>query len=133
MKSLGCVSSFSESGIDVSIPRSNTIEDLESVEKELENPTYFQEMCNTCKCIRIGGMNKKDMVSKLLCSFISKSLMCQFNMYGQRSKVSFKKTKLFTLIRDSVLKKFKDSNASEVTNVIATKLRNAPKMKEIVD
>ena len=53
-------------------------------------------------------------------------------MYGQRSKVSFKKTTLFALIRDSVLTKFKDSDASELTNIIATKLRNAPKIKEIV-
>ena len=74
MKSVSCVSSFSDSGIDLRIPRSNTIEEFQSVEEELENPTYFQEMCT--KCIRIGGMSKKDMVSKLLCIFMTKSLMC---------------------------------------------------------
>lgn len=130
LKSMNCVSSFSDSGVDLTIKQSNTIEELQSLETELEDPTYFQEMYK--KCIRIGGMCEKDMVAKLLCSFMTKNLLCQYNMYGQRAKVAFKNTKLCTLIRDSVLKKFPDSNATAVTQMIGNKLRNAPKMKETV-
>lgn len=61
VKSVDRVSSFSDSGIDLTIKRSNTLEELQTVERDLENATYFQEMYS--KCIRIGGMNKKDMVS----------------------------------------------------------------------
>ena len=55
--------------------------------------------------------------------------MCQYNMLGQRGKLPFRKTKLYNVIQDSVLKKFSDSSATEIQMIVATKLRNAPKMK----
>lgn len=129
LKSIHCFTSFSDNnGLDLTIRHNNTLEELQEVENELENPTYYQEMFN--KCVRIGGMNKKDMVSKLLSSFMTKNLMCKYNMYGQRAKLPFKNTKLFCVIRDSVLKKSPESCAADVTHIIATKLRNAPKLKE---
>lgn len=90
VKSVDRVTSFSDSGIDLTIKQSNTLEELQTVEKDLENTTYFQEMYS--KCMHIGGMNKKDMVSKLLCSFMSKNLLCKYNMQGQRAKIAFKNT-----------------------------------------
>lgn len=51
-------------------------------------------------------------------------------MHGQRGKVAFKSTRLCNVIRDSVLKKFRDASVTQVQMIIATKLRNAPKIKE---
>lgn len=90
-------------------------------------PSYFMEECN--QCVRIGGYNKRDMVSNLMCRFMTKNLMCQYNMLGQRGKLSFRKTKLYNVIQESVLKKFSDSNVTEIQMIVAAKLRNAPKLK----
>ncbi len=71
----------------------------------------------------------KDLVSKLICSFMIKNLMCQYNMHGQRGKVAFKNTRLCNVIRGSVLKRFRDTSLTEVEMIIATKLRNSSKNK----
>ena len=132
LKSLHCITSFSESGsLDLFIRRNGTLEEIQELENDLESPTYYQEMLS--KCVRIGGTNMKDMVSKLMCYFMTKTLLCKYNMHGQRGKLPFKKTKLFSVIRDSALKKFPESCAAEITNTIASKLRNAPKLKEFAD
>lgn len=116
------------SDIDTTIQRIDSMEEAQALEDELATPSVFKEM--TERCVRIGGLAVKDMVSKLLCSFMTKNLMCRYNMHGQRGKVAFKNTRLCTVIRDSVLKKFRDASVTEVQMMIATKLRNAPKMKE---
>lgn len=110
------------------IQRINSMEEAQALEDELATPSIFRE--TTERCFRMGGIHMKDMVSKLLCSFMTKNLMCQYNMHGQRGKVAFKSTRLCNVIRDSVLKKFRDASVTQVQMMIATKLRNAPKIKE---
>lgn len=115
------------SDIDISIQQLDSMEDAEAFENELAIPTFRKEM--TEKFVHIAGISVKDMISKVLCSIMSKELMCKYNMYGQRGKVAFKNTRLCSVITDSVMKKFRDVSLTEIQKVIATKLRNAPKMK----
>lgn len=111
----------------VTLMKNNSLEDAQTLEDELSNPSYYSQICN--QCVRIGGVSKRDMVSNLMCTFMTKNLMCQYNMLGQRGKLPFRKTKLYNVIMDSVLKRFSDSSSTEIQMMVATKLRNAPKLK----
>ena len=81
------------------------------------------------QCVRIGGVSERSMISSLMTRFMTKILMCQFNMLGQRGKLAFKNTKLCNVIADSVMKKFKEASERDVLLQIACKLRNAPKLR----
>ncbi|XP_063882571.1 uncharacterized protein LOC135112246 [Scylla paramamosain] len=122
-----CGGKPADTACTLTIKRNNSLEEVQNLEDELVNPSYFMEVCN--QCVRIGGYNKRDMVSNLMCRFMTKNLMCQYNMLGQRGKLSFRKTKLYNVIQESVLKKFSDSNVTEIQMIVAAKLRNAPKLK----
>ena len=100
---------------------------MDQLEEFLQDQSHYTQMCNIC--VRVGGLSKKDMVSNLLTRFMSKDLMCKYNMLGQRGKVPFGKTKLYSLIEQSILRKFSDSDSAEIFKLVATKLRNAPKLK----
>ena len=71
------------------------------------------------KCVRIGNMN--DMMTKHISNFMMKNLICNYNVCGQRGKPhTFLRTpRLFSLVRGSVVKKYPESYAAEVINVIA--------------
>lgn len=112
---------------DISVQQLDSMEDAQAFENELATPSCHKEM--TEKFVRIGGISVKDMISSVLCSIMSKKLMCQYNMHGQRGKVAFKNTRLCSVITGSVLKKFRDVSSTEIQMMIAIKLRNAPKMK----
>ncbi len=122
-----CGGKPADTACTLTIKRNNSLEEVQNLEDELVNPSYFMEVCN--QCVRIGGYNKRDMVSNLMCRFMTKNLMCQYNMLGQKGKLSFRKTKLYNVIQESVLKKFSDSNVTEIQMIVAAKLRNAPKLK----
>lgn len=121
-----CDISANSAGI-VTIKQNNSLEEAQALEDELVNESYFMSICN--QCVRIGGYNKRDMVSNLMCRFMTKNLMCHYNMLGQRGKLSFIKTKLYSVTQESVLKKFSDSSVTEIKMIVAAKLRNAPKLK----
>ena len=76
---------------------------MREIENYLKSPTYYKEMIG--KCVRIGGMNIKDMVVKLLSNYMTKNLMYKYSVMSQRGKLPFKDTKLFFLIRDTCLEK----------------------------
>lgn len=111
----------------LAIKKNDSVEELQALEDELANPSYFTEVVK--QCARIGGDNKRGMVNNLISRFMTKNLMCQYNMLGHRGKLPFRKTKLYNVIQDSVLKRFSDSNASEIHSMVASKLRFAPKIK----
>ena len=74
------------------------------------------------KFFYIGGISVRDMISKVLCIIMSKKLMCQYNIYGQRGKVAFKNSKLCSVIVDSVKKKFRGVSVSEIEKMIEKKI-----------
>lgn len=65
------------------------------------------------------------MVSNLLCSFMNKTLLFKYNMYGQGAKTAFKNKVVYSHSRQYA-SDYSDSSAAEVThncNKIATPLK----------
>ena len=119
------------SKLDIKISKCSTTEEFDTLLNELKEEEHFIE--NLEKCKRIGGSSFKEMTSKLLSSYMSKTLMCQYSLQGQRQKKAFNKTELFEVILGSVMCNFPDTTKSDVCSIIAARLRNAPKLKDSIE
>lgn len=72
--------SLAETPSTLTIKKNDSVEEIRALEDELVNPSYFTEVVN--QCVRLGGHNKRAMVSNLMCRFMTKNLMCQYNLLG---------------------------------------------------
>ena len=106
---------------DTKIGKMRTLDDMERLEDELKDFEKRKEY--TKQCLRIGGRDIQDMITNLMCRFMSKDLMCRYNMKGQWGKLSFMKTNVYKIIVDSVLAKYKTATESDIKSVAGQKLR----------
>lgn len=74
---------------------------------------------------RIGGSDYKDAVKLAMKRILTKSFMCSCNLKGTGGKKAFEKTKLYTILIESITRKY-GVVEENVRCEIAKKFKNAP-------
>ncbi|XP_065680963.1 uncharacterized protein LOC124817970 isoform X2 [Hydra vulgaris] len=98
---------------DVQINALNSIEQLIELDATLNDSAIFSKWVS--QIAKIGGVNLKDNVKRVIERLLTIELRCLLNMKGQtnstnktKQKLAFSKTKLYRVLVESVSKRYPD-------------------------